>query len=143
MTKCEDQCSVGSADMNNDVVLDEAGFETKEEEGTVSRTNSNKSLMFLRMLANRANANWVERTSWTDPYVYDPTTLIMGRADIRIYKQLLVDLLQEGKVFLEPFFVVPWRELTLHRLHCISLMTALMPRSRESLEDWRLAKSLG
>eukprot|EP00210_Caulerpa_lentillifera_P009561 g9118.t1 len=53
------------------------------------------------MHVNRANAKWVEAQSWIDPHIYDPAALVMGRADIKIYKHLLLEMLSEGKVALQ------------------------------------------
>jgi len=52
----------------------------------------------MQMHVNRANAKWVEAHSWTDPHIYDPAALVVGRADIKIYKHLLLEMLSEGKV---------------------------------------------
>eukprot|EP00210_Caulerpa_lentillifera_P009576 g9133.t1 len=60
-----------------------------------------KALLLMQMHVNRANAKWVEAQSWTDPHIYDPAALVMGRADIKIYKHLLLEMLSEGKVALQ------------------------------------------
>ena len=65
---------------------------------------------------------WLERFTDDSGYGYAPFyeavgTLIMGRADIRIYKQLLIDLLQEGKVNL-PHLIT---QISLHSIDCPSL----------------------
>lgn len=52
----------------------------------------------MQMHVNRANAKWVEAHSWTEPHIYDPAALVVGRADIKIYKHLLLEMLSEGKV---------------------------------------------
>lgn len=96
-----DECaSLSSTELNNDLghMNNPPGTELQTRKEPATLELPDRSLLMMKMLANRANAKWVEALQWTTPHVYDPSTLVMGRADIRIYKQLLIDLLQEGKV---------------------------------------------
>lgn len=58
----------------------------------------NDSRLLMQMHANRANARWVEDTEWDVPHLYEPTTLVLGRADTLVYKQMIRSMLEEGKV---------------------------------------------
>jgi hypothetical protein len=59
----------------------------------------------LQMIANKANARWVEahmRTAghkaWSAPVVLEPKTLHAGGVDVEMYKQFSSKLLGEGSV---------------------------------------------
>lgn len=58
----------------------------------------NDSRLLMQMHANRANARWVEEAEWDVPHLYDPATLVLGRADTLVYKQMIKSMLEEGKV---------------------------------------------
>lgn len=108
---CHQQIAYESSNtecIKTDVLVEDSNPQTSQDDASVcnglteeSETTSGspmQPLLLLKMLANRANGKWVEESQWTQPHVYDPATLIVGRADIRIYKQIVMDILQEGKV---------------------------------------------
>jgi len=82
-----------SADLNNDTTEDK---DSKKDQ---------RCYLMMKMLINRANARWAESVEWSVPYIYDPGSLVIGRADLRIYKQVMLDLFQEGKVVQEIRYV--------------------------------------
>ncbi|GMH39988.1 hypothetical protein BSKO_07892 [Bryopsis sp. KO-2023] len=84
-----------------DNVLQRLRSVNEEEAARKLMSLMNDSRLMMQMHANRANARWVEEAEWVSPHVYDPSSLVLGRADSRLYKQIVKSMLEEGKIALQ------------------------------------------